>query len=81
MARKHDAARDIGADRGIEIGLLARLVIDPEALDAPVGEIGFDEVDERDVAVAARRVESNEAGQHVARRIVCSSHEGQLIGR
>ena len=65
VAREHDAARDVRADGGEEIGLLARLVVDPEMRNAPAVEIVLDEFDQGNVAVAAGGVEGDEARQHL----------------
>ncbi len=63
MARKHDTARQVGTDRGVEIGLLARLVIHPEVWDIKAVEIAFYPGNEGQVAVAAGGVKGDELGE------------------
>lgn len=64
VARQHDTARDVRADRGIEIGLAAFLVINPDMRHVPAIEIILDFGDERQIGFAARRVMRHEAAQH-----------------
>src|SRR5262249_61063409 len=52
------------SDRGVEIGLAALGVEDELGADAPSVEIVADEVDEREIRIPARRVETDEPVDH-----------------
>ena len=84
MARQHNAAGDIGADGGEEIGFLSRLIIDAEMRNVPAVEIVFDKFDQGNVAIAAGGVKAHEIRQHGLGRIIifhffnsrCVRHRG-----
>ena len=60
MSRKHNSSGLLGPDGGIEIGFPAGLMVDPQACNSSLVEKVLDILDELKIAVAARRVESNE---------------------
>ena len=75
VARQHDAAGNGGADGGEQVGLAVGLVVDAEMRNAPAVEIVLDEFDQGNVAITARRVEGDEAGQHLLGGIGLACHD------
>ena len=73
VARQHDAAFAVGADRGEEVGLGALCVGHQRAVDAEIGEVVADIVDQLEVGVARGGVERDQALQHVDGRR-CGTH-------
>ena len=65
MTRQDDAARRVGADRGVEVGLGALLVGDQGALDPVLAEVALDVLDKLQVGVARGGVERHQALKHV----------------
>jgi hypothetical protein len=77
VARQHDAAFAVGADRGEEVGLGALGVGHEGAFDAEIGEVVADVVDELEVGIARGGIERDQALQHVDGR-GCGTHAGTV---
>ncbi len=81
MAGQGEAACDLGADDGVQVRLLAALVMGEAVGDALPVEIGTNPVDQRQVRPAARRVECDQRLQDLRRaHLVCDSHLVSLYG-
>ena len=78
MARQHDAAFGLGADRGEEVGLGALGVGHQRARHAVAVEIVLDVLDQLEVGVARGGVERHEALQHVDRTGGMGTHAGTV---
>ena len=76
VAGQHDAAAVLRADGGEQRRLVARLVGEAGRGDAPAGEIVLDEVDQRQVGFVAHRVEGDQAGEHLERRVALPGGRG-----
>ena len=66
---QHHPARDVGADGGVQAGLVAVRVGHPRRGHAVGGEVGLDERDQLQVGGVRDGVERDQPGQHLARRV------------
>ena len=64
MPREDETGLILRADTGPQIGLLSGLVIDPLEGEAVRGEEALDPVDDREIGIAARRVERHQRRQN-----------------
>jgi hypothetical protein len=72
MAGEADARNILGADGGVEVGLLGRGIRHQLAGDAEPVQMIAHEIDQREIGVPAGRIDGNQTAQHLhAARIFC----------
>lgn len=76
MAGEDDAAAILRAHGREQRRLVAGLIGEAHAGDAPAGEVVLDEIDQRQVGLVAHRVEGDEAGEHFERRVALPGLSG-----
>lgn len=76
MAREHDPGFIAGAERGIEIGLGAGLVLDQQGVDAEPLQVIADVVNEFEIGIAARCVKADEFFNELKAGSVAVAHHG-----